>query len=167
MTNASQSLVTAAVGLGSNLRSERGGRRFHLRGAITSLRAANGVAWVIASDPIETEPVGPAAQGPYLNGAALVRTHLSPRALLELLLAIERSFGRTRDPSVRWGPRTLDLDLLLYGDVAIDEAGLTIPHPSMADRDFVLRPLAAIAPDLIHPILGRSIRDLAIAATDG
>src|SRR5690606_2631377 len=94
----------------------------------------------------ETPPWGPVPQGPYLNACIGVETSLSPRALLELGLAIERDHGRER--TIRWGPRTLDIDLLLYGTDHVDEDGLIVPHPRMAERAFVLVPLAEIAPEL-------------------
>jgi 2-amino-4-hydroxy-6-hydroxymethyldihydropteridine diphosphokinase len=96
-------------------------------------------------------------QGPYLNAAALLETALGARALLDALLAIERARGRDRAGAARWGPRTLDLDLLLYGDRIIDEPGLTVPHPRMHERLFVLRPLALIAPEMIVPTCRLSV----------
>ena len=96
-------------------------------------------------------PVGPIPQGPYLNAAALLSTTLSPRALLDHLQSIERSRNRDRTTEQRWGPRTLDLDLLVFGDYAGDQPGLTLPHTRLRERAFVLIPLAAIAPDLPIP----------------
>lgn len=89
-----------------------------------------------------------------------VETSLSPRALLEVLLTIEKQLGRVRVPGEKWGPRTIDLDVLLYGDAVIDEPGLTVPHPRMQERRFVLEPLAEIAPDAIHPVLKKSVREM-------
>jgi 2-amino-4-hydroxy-6-hydroxymethyldihydropteridine diphosphokinase len=97
----------------------------------------------------ETEPVGPVEQGPFLNGAVQVATELGPRELLERLLDIEQRLGRVR--AERFGPRTIDLDLLLYGDEVLDEPGLTLPHPRLHERRFALEPLAELAPDLVVP----------------
>ena len=106
----------------------------------------------------ETEPVGRLDQPRFLNGAVAVATTLPPRALLERLLAVERELGRERG-GPRFGPRTIDLDLLLYGDETVEEPGLTVPHPRLAERRFVLEPLAELAPDLVLPD-GRSVREL-------
>jgi 2-amino-4-hydroxy-6-hydroxymethyldihydropteridine diphosphokinase len=100
----------------------------------------------------ETEPVGVVEQPPFLNGAVAIETTLPPRALLELLLEVERTLGRVR--SERWGPRTVDLDLLVYGDETVDEPELTVPHPRLHERRFALEPLAELAPELVVPGLG-------------
>jgi 2-amino-4-hydroxy-6-hydroxymethyldihydropteridine diphosphokinase len=146
----------AFIGLGSNV----GDRAAHIAGAIAALGATAGIVVERVSEPIETDPVGPPGQGPYLNAAARLRTTLDPPALLEVLLDIERGHGRDRTAEVRWGPRTLDLDLLLHGPLVLDEPGLTIPHPRMHERDFVLRPLADVGPDAVHPGRGRTVREL-------
>lgn len=135
-------VTEAFLGLGSNL----GDRAATLRAAITALDAAPGVRVTRISSLYETPPWGPVPQGPYLNACIGVETTLSARALLELGLAIERDHGRER--AIRWGPRTLDIDLLLYGSDHVDEDGLIVPHPRMAERAFVLVPLAEIAPEL-------------------
>lgn len=108
----------------------------------------------------ETEPVGPPGQERYLNAAAVIATALTPRDLLGRLLAIEASRGRVRPDPVRWGPRTLDLDLLLFGNLTIDEPGLTVPHPRLAERLFVLRPLAEVAGQCTVPGTGRTVMEL-------
>lgn len=146
----------ACIGLGSNL----GDRSAHLGAAIEALAAVPGVRILAVSAPIETAPVGPPGQGPYLNAAARIRTTLEPAALLASMLAIECDRGRRRDREPRWGPRTLDLDLLLFGDRMLAIDGLEVPHPRMHERDFVLRPLAEIAPEFVHPALARTVREL-------
>ncbi|MEZ6233532.1 MAG: 2-amino-4-hydroxy-6-hydroxymethyldihydropteridine diphosphokinase [Phycisphaerales bacterium] len=150
----------AAIALGSNIQTPEATRRSHLDAAIRALEDPPRTRVIAASEPIETEPVGPAGQGPYLNAAAILETTLSPRGLLARLLEIERSRGRDRAAEQRWGARTLDLDLLLYDDLVIDEPGLTIPHPRMRDRRFVLEPLAAIAPEWIVPGVGATVAAL-------
>lgn len=118
------------------------------------------------SATLETEPVGPMKQGPYLNAAVLASTTLEPRPLLERLHEIERSMGRDRAREQRWGPRTLDLDLLLYADRIIDEPGLCVPHPRLHERLFVLEPLAQIAPDWPVPGMNSTVHDLLLIARD-
>jgi 2-amino-4-hydroxy-6-hydroxymethyldihydropteridine diphosphokinase len=146
------------VALGSNL----GDREAALRGALARLAATPGVAVVAVSRLFETEPVGP-PQPAYLNAAAALDTVLSARALLGTLLAIEREAGRTRSGRPN-EPRALDLDLLLFGGESIDEPGLVVPHPRLAERAFVLEPLAEIAGELRHPRLEASIAELAARA---
>ena len=157
------SACSAFVALGSNL----GDRRAHICRALELLDAAAGIELDGVSTIIETAPVGPGDQGAYLNGVCRIMTSLSARNLLEQLLSIERMCGRRRDPSTRWGPRTLDLDLLIYGETTIDEPGLTVPHPRLADRMFVLRPLAELVPDLVIPGLEESVTELLRQATEG
>ncbi len=147
--------TTAYVGLGANL----GRREEALRAALEAFDGRDGVRVVRASSFIETQPVGgPPGQPPYLNAAAELRTTLEPEALLRTLQETEDAFGRTRE--VRWGPRTLDLDLLLYGDRVIEMPALTVPHPRMHERRFVLGPLCEIAPEAVHPVLGRTVREM-------
>jgi 2-amino-4-hydroxy-6-hydroxymethyldihydropteridine diphosphokinase len=145
--------VPVAVALGSNL----GDRAATLGAALDALRAL--IPDLRASTFHDTAPVGvPASQPRYLNAAAVGTTTLSVRALLEGLLAIEQRFGRER--AFRNAPRTLDLDLILYGDHVVDEPGLVVPHPRFRERAFVLEPLAEIAPQMSDPVTGRSIADL-------
>lgn len=138
-----------AIGLGSNV----GDRDAHIRAALVAIDSLPGTSLLIASSIIQTEPVGPIPQGPYLNACALVRTSLEPAELLAGLQRIERDRGRDRSREQRWGPRTLDLDILVFGERSVSLPGLTIPHPRLHERAFVLVPLAQIAPDL--PIPGR------------
>lgn len=133
----------AAIALGSNV----GDRLDHLRGAVRSLRTLGTV--VAASALYETAPVGGPEQGPYLNAVVVLETELPARALLDALHGLERAAGRTRD--VRWGPRTLDLDLIVFGVERIDEPGLQVPHPRFRDRRFVLVPLLDAWPDATEP----------------
>jgi 2-amino-4-hydroxy-6-hydroxymethyldihydropteridine diphosphokinase len=136
-------MTIAYVGLGSNL-----GDRERL---ITDAAALIGV--VRLSTVIETEPWGYGNQPLFLNAVAELETRLTPRQLLDHLLDVERRLGRER-VGPRWGPRTIDLDLLLYGDETIDEPGLVVPHPQLAKRDFVLQPLAELVPSLKIPGIG-------------
>jgi len=137
----------AYVALGSNL----GDRESTIREAVAALGAAEGVEVVSVSTLIETDPVGLLDQPRFLNGVAAVDTELPPAELLGLLLEVERRFGRVREGVPAQGPRTLDLDLLLYGDASLDEPGLRIPHARMHERAFVLGPLAELAPGLEIP----------------
>jgi 2-amino-4-hydroxy-6-hydroxymethyldihydropteridine diphosphokinase len=139
-------VTRAFVGLGANL----GDRERTLREAIDALAAEDGIEVLALSSLRETEPVGVGEQPAFLNGAAALDTTLAARELLDLLLAVERRFGRARIPGEH-GPRTLDLDLLLYGDERIDESGLTVPHPRLHERRFVLEPLAELDPSLVVP----------------
>ena len=139
-------MTRAYVGLGANL----GDRERTLHAAVDALAAEGGVEVVSVSVLRETEPVGVGQQPLYLNGAAEVETTLTARELLDRLLAVEQRFGRIRVPGEH-GPRTLDLDLLLYGDEVIHEPGLTVPHPLLHERRFVLEPIAELAPGLVVP----------------
>jgi len=147
--------VRAFVGLGSNL----GEREATLWKALEGLGATEGIEVVAVSSFRETDPVGKVDQPRFVNAAAALETSLRPRELLERLLDVERSLGRDRAVEERWGPRTLDLDLLLYGGESIDEPGLEVPHPRLAERAFVLEPLLELDPDLRLPD-GRPLRDL-------
>ena len=144
---------TAYVALGSNL----GDKEANLRKALELLEE-RGVEVVKTSSFICTEPYGVTDQPQFLNGVCEVRTSLVPLALLHTLLEIEQEMGRVR--LRHWGERNIDLDLLLYEDVVMDTPELKLPHPDMQNRDFVLLPLAEIAPELVHPILQKSIEEL-------
>jgi len=145
------------VGVGSNL----GDRRAHLAAAVRSLCAGGDVAVLRRSRVWETAPVGP-PQPPYLNAVLELESGLSAGRLLERLLLAEASEGRVR--SERWEARTLDLDLLLHGEEVVDLPGLRVPHPRLAERRFVLAPLAELAPELVVPGLGRAVAELLAAA---
>ncbi|MCM2265952.1 MAG: 2-amino-4-hydroxy-6-hydroxymethyldihydropteridine diphosphokinase [Desulfuromonadales bacterium] len=148
-------MITAYLGLGSNL----GNRLAFLRGGRDSLLNRFDIVLLRASSVYETAAVGgPADNPPFLNAVLEVETPLAPRELLAACFAVEDEFGRTR-PAV-WAPRTLDIDLLLYGGKVVDEAGLQIPHPRLHERAFVLTPLNELNPDLLHPLLLKDIRSL-------
>ena len=139
-------MTRAYVGLGANL----GDRERTLRAAVGALGDEAGIEVVAVSTLRETAPVGVGEQPPYLNGVVALETTLGAREFLDRLLAVEQRFGRVRVPGEH-GPRTLDLDLLLYGDELIEEPGLTLPHPRLHARRFVLEPLAELAPGLVLP----------------
>ena len=143
--------MLAYLGLGSNL----GDRRANIDDAVRRLGETRGVTVTKVSSIYETKPVGGREQPDFLNAACEVATELSPRELLREAQRIEREMGRVR--TVRWGPRNIDIDILLCGDAVIDEGDLTVPHPRLAAREFVLRPLAEIAPNVTHPVTKREI----------
>lgn len=152
-------LVVAAIALGSNL----GDRVGHLNHAISRLQPL--LADLVVSRFHETVPVGaPGPQPLFLNAAAVGRTTLTARRLLQALLAIEEERGRTRP--YQNAPRSLDLDLILYGDATIDEPGLIVPHPRFRERRFVLEPLAEIAPEIRDPVTGKTIVEFLNAPDD-
>ncbi len=143
------------IALGSNL----GDRLDNIRAAVTALRAHDDVEVRAVSKLYETAPVGgPDDQGPYLNAALSATTTLDAPELLALLHRIEAS--RERERAVHWGPRTLDLDLLVYGDLVADDASLCVPHPRQHQRRFVMVPVCDVGPDVVHPVLGRTMREL-------
>jgi 2-amino-4-hydroxy-6-hydroxymethyldihydropteridine diphosphokinase len=147
----------AYLGLGSNL----GDKRAMIGAALAALGAVPGVTVTARSGFYRTPPWGETEQDWFLNAAAEVETSLAPRALLETCLAVERSLGRRRER--RWGPRTIDIDVLDYGGRTVSEADLTLPHPHLLERAFVLVPLLEIAPDLV--VAGQPIRE-ALARLD-
>lgn len=145
----------AFIAVGANL----GDRAAMIRRALDTLDRSDGIEVLRVSALIENPAVGgPADAPPFLNGAAELATTLDPHALLAKLLEAERSLGRERRQ--KWAPRTIDLDLLLYADRVIRTDDLTVPHPLMHERDFVLTPLSELAADLVHPVLGVTIEQL-------
>ena len=153
-TVAKASWVKTYIGFGSNV----GDRVATVQQALFRLRRTEGFRVRKVSSFYETEPVGITTQGLFLNGVIEGETFLSPRALLTILERFEREIGRIRRE--RWGPREIDLDLLFYGDLILEEPSLVIPHPRLHERDFVLIPLAELCPTLIHPKLKKSVVEL-------
>ena len=143
-------MARAYVGLGANL----GPREATILRAVELIAAQPGIEVLELSSLSETEPVGITDQPSFVNGAVSLETTLPPRELLEALLRVERELGRVRRGE-RWGPRTIDLDLLLYGEEVVDEAGLTVPHPRLHERRFALEPLAELEPELEIPGRGK------------
>jgi 2-amino-4-hydroxy-6-hydroxymethyldihydropteridine diphosphokinase len=148
----------AAIGLGSNLESRFGDRRANLLVAVERIRGLGEVRSV--SSFYDTEPVGYLSQPRFLNAALLLETELEPVELMRGLSEVEQSMGREREGVVAKGPRVIDLDLLLYGQVVMASEELVLPHPALQERRFVLEPLAEIAPDLVHPGLGLTVGEM-------
>ena len=146
--------MIAYVGMGSNL----GDRGATLRQAVELLDAEPGIRVVAVSRHRETDPVDYVDQPRFVNAACALETELGPRELLERLHAVERELGRIRDGVPRYGPRTCDLDLLLFGDAVVDEPDLVVPHPRLLERRFALEPLVELDPDLTLPS-GRRLAD--------
>lgn len=145
---------TAYIAIGSNL----GDRLSFIDDALGHLGENPEIEISQTSTIRETDPVGPGRQNPYLNAVARIQTTLQAHPLLDALIDIEHRLGRIRRE--KWGPRTIDLDILLFDDQIIDEASLTIPHPRLQERTFVLVPLCEIAPGVVHPLLHRSVENL-------
>lgn len=153
--------VLAAVAVGSNLMSGFGGREANLREAVRRVGELGRV--VAVSSFYDTEPVGYVDQPRFLNGALLLETELGALELMRGLLGVERAMGRERNVlkgAIPKGPRVIDLDLLLFGDLVMETAELTVPHPAMGERRFVLEPLAEIAGEMVHPGVGASVKEL-------
>jgi 2-amino-4-hydroxy-6-hydroxymethyldihydropteridine diphosphokinase len=154
------SLQPVAIALGSNLGDSSG----TLGEALNALAHVQGVTVQCRSSWYRTRAIGP-VQPDYLNGCALLQVRLAPEELLDCLLETEQRFGRQR--AERWGPRTLDLDLIFYAQLRLDTERLQVPHPRLRERAFVLQPLAEIAPDWVDPVSGRTVQDLAALLGDG
>ena len=151
----------AFLGLGSNL----GAREDYLNRAAAELRRTAGVRVVWCSSVYETDPWGNTAQGRFLNAAVEVETALDPPALMCELKRIEKALGRTQGE--RWGPREIDIDILLYDGLVHETATVTVPHPALPERRFALVPLREIAPDVVHPVSGLTVEEMARACRDG
>ena len=154
LLSTSNSIPLAYIGFGSNI----GDRLAHIQNAIDILSKTEGIALKQVSSIYKTEPVGYEAQAQFLNGVAAIQTSLSPLSLLHTLKDIETAIGRKH--RIRWGPREIDLDILIYGDLCVQTEKLVVPHPEMPLRGFVLVPLAEIAPDLVHPVFQETIQTL-------
>ncbi|NEQ41177.1 MAG: 2-amino-4-hydroxy-6-hydroxymethyldihydropteridine diphosphokinase [Okeania sp. SIO3I5] len=154
LNNSEKNQGNAAIGMGSNL----GESLDTLKNAIQTLDEIPGINLITYSNWYRTKPIGGPPQPDYINGCALLKVELTPHKLLEILLETEQQFKRIR--LEHWGPRTLDLDLILYDDLILDTPNLQIPHPRMRERAFVLVPLAEIAPDWIDPVSGKAIAKL-------
>ena len=148
----------AAIALGSNLESRFGDREGNLWEAVERIRELGEVKAVSSS--YDTEPVGYLDQPRFLNAALVLETSLEPTELMRALLEVEQAMGRERVGAVAKGPRVIDLDLLLYGQVVMNTTELTLPHPEMLERRFVLEPLAEIAPEMVHPVLGVTVGEM-------
>ena len=147
-------MYAAYIGFGSNI----GDRLAHIQNAIHALSKTDGITLQKISSLYKTDPVGYEEQAQFLNGVAVIQTSLPPLSLLHTLKDIETAIGRKH--RMRWGPREIDLDILIYGDLCVQTEELVVPHPEMHLRGFVLVPLAELAPDLVHPIFQVSIQTL-------
>lgn len=146
--------TTAFIGLGANI----GDRKKNLNQAIEMLKHTEGIEVAVVSSYLNTAPVGYTEQPDFLNAVVELRTYLPPHDLLAVCSNIESVLKRERD--IRWGPRTIDLDILLYGDLTVNHENLIIPHPRMHEREFVLKPLNEISPQTVHPVFQKTISDL-------
>jgi 2-amino-4-hydroxy-6-hydroxymethyldihydropteridine pyrophosphokinase len=146
--------VTAYIGLGSNI----GDREYQLNRAVELIKQTDGVEVTALSSYYNTAPVGYEEQPDFLNAVVEIKTTLSPEELLQLCTKIEKELKRER--IIHWGPRTIDLDILLFGNDIVDSNNLTIPHPRMHERRFVLEPLNEIAPNVLHPFLKKSVHEI-------
>lgn len=154
-------MYAAYIGFGSNI----GDRLAHIQNALDTLSKTEGITLQRISSIYATDPVGYETQAQFLNGVAAIQTTLSPLSLLHTLKNIETTVGRQH--RIRWGPREIDLDILIYEDLCVQTEKLVIPHPEMHLRGFVLVPLAEIAPDLVHPVFQESIQTLLNRLEDG
>ena len=148
-------MTSVFIGIGTN----EGDRTANISRAVHALGTTQGLRVIQMAPLYDTDPVGGPPQGTFLNTVVELETLLSPQALLASLKRLEVQLGR-KPSAIRWGPRAIDLDILLYGDLIVQEPQLTIPHPLMHERHFVLEPLAQLAPDLVHPVLGKTITQL-------
>ena len=150
MSNKARAFIGAGANLDEPVRQ--------IRQAQDELEKSPGVTLLSASSLYRTQPVGPVEQPPFINAVFSLEPEIGPHDLLSLLLDIEQKMGRVRGE--RWGPRVIDLDLLFYGEEIIKEQGLEVPHPRLHERRFVLAPLAEIAPDVVHPVIKKSVSEL-------
>jgi 2-amino-4-hydroxy-6-hydroxymethyldihydropteridine diphosphokinase len=146
-------VTKAYIGLGSNL----GERETHVRRAVEQLAKLPRTKLERVSSLYDTDPVGEVEQPRFLNAVACVETELTAGELLWNLLLVEQRLGRVRAKVKKWGPRTIDLDLIFYGDLVVDEPGLAVPHPEAHHRAFVLAPMAELEPGFVHPVLGETV----------
>ena len=154
LLSTSNTVHVVYIGFGSNI----GDRLAHIQNAIRALSKTEGITLQEISSIYTTDPVGYEAQGQFLNGVAAIQTSLSPLSLLHTLKNIETEVGRQH--RIRWGPREIDLDILIYGDLCLQTEQLVIPHREMHLRGFVLVPLAEIAPDVVHPVFQETVQTL-------
>ena len=152
--------ITAYIGIGSNLGTPEG----NCTKAIEKISSAKGIKIISKSSFYQTEPIGGVQQGWFVNSAIEIETDLSPENLLSVLLNLELAMGRIRKE--KWGPRLIDLDLLLYGNLVLEKKGITLPHPEIQNRKFVLTPMSEIAENLIHPTLKKTIKTLLQESSD-